>query len=355
MNILLSCVGRRSYLVEYFKEAIKSNDGKVIGTNSEAFTSGMLACDKSYVVPHVNDAEYIPTLLKIAKDEDVSMVISLFDIDLPYLAKAKELFKKNGIEIIISSEEVIDISNDKLHTYYFLKNNEFNTPVTLTTLEEAIHLLNNNDLIYPLFVKPRFGMGSIGVYKADNINELTFFYIYVQKQIRESYLYKLSSENLDSMVLIQESILGKEFGIDILNDLEGNYVMSVAKEKLAMRSGETDISIVIENKQLSELSEKLSRKLGHIGNLDLDVLFDGNTYYILELNARFGGGFPFSYLAGADFPNMLIEMVKKNKITIPKIDIGTKCFKSISPMKAKNGLKFTKPIFNINNPIFGEK
>ena len=337
MNILLSCVGRRSYLVEYFKSALVG-EGIVVGTNSEAFTSGMSACDKSYVVPAVNDEDYIPTLLDIAKKENIKMIISLFDIDLPFLAKSKKLFQDEGIEIIVSSEKVIEIANDKYLTYQFLKENNFHTPKTFINLTEVLDLINKSNLSFPLFIKPRFGMGSIGVYKADNIEELNFFYKYVQKQITNSYLSKLSSKDLNSMVLIQEAIIGQEFGIDILNDLNGNFLINISKEKVAMRSGETDISVVIKNTELDDLSEKLSSDLKHIGNLDIDVLFDGKNYYILELNPRFGGGFPFSYMAGANFPKMLIDLVNKDVLNLPKIKIGTKCLKKIVPIIYKDTL-----------------
>ena len=51
--------------------------------------------------------------------------------------------------------------------------------------------------------------------------------------------------------------------------------------------------------------------LGHIGNLDVDIMqrADG-AYCVLELNPRFGGGFPFSYEAGVNFPKALIQMIK---------------------------------------------
>lgn len=335
MNILLSCVGRRSYLVDYFRKSLENTNGIVIGTNSEEFTSGMLACDKSFVVPHVNDKEYIPTLLKIAQDEKVSMVVSLFDIDLIYLAKAKEIFAKHGITVVVSSEEVIDIANDKWKTYSFLKENNIKTPLTFINIKKTITAIKENKLEYPLYIKPRFGMGSIGVYKADNEDEMLFFYNYVKKQIKHSYLIKLSSENLDDMVIIQENINGIEYGIDIFNDLEAKHIISVVKEKLAMRSGETDSSVVVDIPDLKNLSLNLSEKLLHIGNLDIDVIYDGKDYYILELNARFGGGFPFSYLAGADFPSILISMVKQEKYILPNIDIGTKCLKIILPIKEK--------------------
>ncbi|MCK5535944.1 MAG: ATP-grasp domain-containing protein [Bacteroidales bacterium] len=335
MNILLSCVGRRSYLVDYFKKALIQEQGIVIGTNSVAFTAGMFACDKSFVVPEVTNKDYIPTLLDIAMRENVSMIVSLFDIDLLYLAKSKDMFSQHGITIVVSSEEVIDIANDKWKTYAFLKENNIKTPTTFICFKEALNALKRDKLKYPVYVKPRFGMGSIGVYKADDENELSFFYNYVKKQIKQSYLNKLSSENLDEVVLIQENIHGVEYGIDIFNNLEGQHLISVVKEKIAMRFGETDASIVVNVPDLSTLSLKISTILKHVGNLDIDVLFDGNDYYVLEMNARFGGGFPFSYLAGADFPKMLIKMLKNEKINIPNIKEGTRSLKSIVPIRLK--------------------
>jgi len=338
MNILLSSVGRRSYLVEYFKKTLEKEGGKVIGVNSEAFSSGMIACDKSFLVPLVTNKEYIPRLLDIAKQENVSMIVSLFDIDLPVLSQAKSLFAKEGIEIVVSSEKVIEIANDKWKTYNFLKENNIPTPLTYVRLTDALESLKDKSLEYPLFVKPRWGMGSIGIYRADNKEELLFFYQYIQKQIKESYLNSMSTDQNES-VLIQKFIDGTEYGVDILNDLSAQYVMSVAKEKLAMRAGETDAAIVVDIPALTKLSSELSKVLQHIGNLDIDVLFDGKDYYVLELNARFGGGFPFSYLAGADFPTMLKDMVSGEKIKVPNIKIGVKALKTILPLLVETGDK----------------
>ena len=42
---------------------------------------------------------------------------------------------------------------------------------------------------------------------------------------------------------------------------------------------------------------------GDIGNLDVDIMQRANgDYCVLELNPRFGGGFPFSYEAGVNLP-----------------------------------------------------
>ena len=43
---------------------------------------------------------------------------------------------------------------------------------------------------------------------------------------------------------------------------------------------------------------------------DCDILERNGVYYVLELNPRFGGGFPFSYEAGVNMPGAIISWAK---------------------------------------------
>jgi carbamoyl-phosphate synthase large subunit len=69
-----------------------------------------------------------------------------------------------------------------------------------------------------------------------------------------------------------------------------------------MRSGETDVAITVKEPKLESLGKMLGEITQHPANMDVDVFFDGTDAYILEMNARFGGGYPFSHLAGVDLP-----------------------------------------------------
>src|SRR5690625_2147663 len=100
MNILLTSVGRRSYLVKYFKEAL-DNIGEVHVSNSTELTPAFSYADKLVVTPLIHDENYIEFLLNYSKENDIKAIISLFDIDLPVLAANKEKFKDIGIEIIV--------------------------------------------------------------------------------------------------------------------------------------------------------------------------------------------------------------------------------------------------------------
>ena len=100
--------------------------------------------------------------------------------------------------------------------------------------------------------------------------------------------------------------------MDVMNDLSGKNRGVSVKKKLAMRAGETDKAQTVDNATIREIGCILGNNLKHIGNLDVDVFERDGEYYVLELNPRFGGGFPFSYEAGVNFPKALIEWLKGN-------------------------------------------
>lgn len=76
----------------------------------------------------------------------------------------------------------------------------------------------------------------------------------------------------------------------------------------------TDKAQTVDNADIRAIGQTLGMNLRHIGNLDVDIFEKDGTYYVLELNPRFGGGFPFSYEAGVNFPGAIIEWLKGNEI-----------------------------------------
>ncbi len=308
MNILLTSVGRRTYLINYFKSALK-NEGLIHAANS-SLTYSVTQADKYTLTPEIYSNEYISFLLEYCLSNKISAIIPLFDIDLPILSKHKQQFLDADITLVVSDSSVINICNDKWISYLFFKENSLLTPKTHLTLEGVKQSLDNTTISFPLILKPRWGMGSIGLYIAENLDELNIFYQKLHREIFKTYLKFESDQNIDECILIQEYINGVELGLEVINDLNGNYITTLSKEKLAMRAGETDSAITIENEDVSSLGEKLSLSLKHIANLDVDVFISDDKYYVLEMNARFGGQYPFSHLAGVDLPKQIVKWLK---------------------------------------------
>ena len=306
MNILLTSVGRRTYLIDYFKEAML-NIGKVFASNSE-YTYSLTHADEYVLTPIIYDEKYIDFLIQFCKTNNITAIISLFDIDLYVLSVNKKKFQENGIIVVVSDEHAIEICNDKWKTYKFLQENKINCPKTYKNLNELKNAINTNVINYPIVIKPRWGMGSIGIFIAEYEEELDLFTKKIRKQIFNSYLKYESSQDVEECVLFQEKIDGIEYGLDVFNDFNGKLVSLVAKQKIAMRAGETDVAKTVPIDKYKEIAKKLSKGLKHIGDLDVDIFeTSDNRIMVLELNCRFGGQYPFSHLAGVNYPKQIVK------------------------------------------------
>lgn len=307
MNILLTSAGRRSYLVRYFKEALDhEGQGGLVHASNSAWCPAFSCADRTVVTPMIHDRAYIPFLLEYCKREAISLLIPLFDIDIPVLAAHREEFAAAGVTVVTADPEAAGVCNDKWLTHQVLTQADIRVPAAWTDREAALAAIKDGAVSWPITVKPRWGMGSISVYRADNEEELRVFEGKCRKGIQDSYLKYESMEDKESCVLFQETLKGQEYGLDVINDLEGRYRSTIVKKKIAMRSGETDAAESVEHKGLSDLGKKLGVLLGHRGNLDVDVFIEDGTCLVLELNARFGGGYPFSHAAGANLPLALV-------------------------------------------------
>lgn len=305
MNILLTCAGRRNYLVRYFRDALDGG-GLVFAADAAADAPALQEADKVFVVPRVDQSHYFDGLLRICRDYRVGLLLSLNDLELPLLARQRDRFYEVGTIPVVSPPEVVDICFDKSKTIGFLKGLGIAAPHTCFSLAEARESLLKGDLVFPLVAKPRWGTASIGIEYPEDQEELELAYELLKRKLSRTFLAEVSSTDPERCVLVQERLSGEEYGLDIVNDLAGRYVCTLVKRKLAMRSGETDKAVTVKDDRLERIGELIGRSLGHVGNLDCDVFVDDNKCTVLELNPRFGGGYPFSHVAGANIPAALI-------------------------------------------------
>jgi carbamoyl-phosphate synthase large subunit len=297
MNILFTCVGRRKYLVDYFK-AEQKLVSKLIGVDMSNTAPALASCDKWYLVPNIN------RILEVCEIENVDVLISLNDMELPILAKHRSLFEQAGVTLVLANDNTIDICSDKYKTFLFCKENNIPVPASFVTLSNALASINTKSLVFPLIVKPRWGSASFGLYVVENEEELVEAYNTCKKALSNSYLAQFKESNDD--VLIQEYIKGREYGLDIFNDMNGQYRGVVCKEKLSMRAGETDKAITVDESRFSKFAITIGDTLKHVGNMDCDFLERDGQLYLLELNPRFGGGYPFSHESGANLVKALL-------------------------------------------------
>lgn len=305
MNVLLTCAGRCSYLVQFFKSALGQR-GQVIVCDSSASAPAFMEADQSFVVPPVDDPDHFDVLASICEQQRVGLLISVHDFELAGLAHQAGRFRELGTIPMIASPSIVAMCQDKWSAYHFLKARDIPTPTTCASITEARRAIASGILKYPLIIKPRWGARSIGVELIENERDLTLAHEWGQVQLKRTIIAKMGSGDPEHSFVFQQRLDGQEYGLDIVNDLDGRHVATLARRKLVMRTGSTDRAISVSEPAFERLGEKLGKWVGHLGNLDCDVMASDGGFMVLDLNPRFGGGYPFSHLAGANLPAALI-------------------------------------------------
>src|SRR4051794_31496991 len=92
LNVLLTCAGRRGYLVEYFQQALLGR-GQVIACDSSEAAPGLVGGDRRFIVPPMSQPDYFDRLLAICGEQQVRLLFSVNDQELPGLALVAARFR----------------------------------------------------------------------------------------------------------------------------------------------------------------------------------------------------------------------------------------------------------------------
>lgn len=283
MNILLTSAGKRvEFLLEFKRENIF---GQIIAVDLNPFMAP--ACheaDKAFSVPRVIASNYCETLLNICKGNEVRIVIPTIDTELVVLADHREQFLKEGIEIMISNPEFISLCRDKRRTMKFFDSLDIKTPKPIDKLNPT----------FPMFAKPYDGSLSTNIHVIRSLEDLTEEILNDPKLIFMEYVDK--SEY-------------KEFTVDMYFGKDSRIKSIVPRERVEIRSGEINKGITRKNFIVNYLLERMSHLPGVRGCICIQLFFReyDNDILGIEINPRFGGGYPLSYYAGANFPRMMIK------------------------------------------------
>jgi carbamoyl-phosphate synthase large subunit len=212
------------------------------------------------------------------------MVVPTIDTELLVLSQNATRFKEAGIDVIIASPDFISLCRDKRKTNGFFAANGISVPKAV----------DKHNPTFPLFIKPYDGSLSADTYLIRGAEELHEHHLANERFLFMEYICK--SEN-------------DEYTIDVYYGRDHRVKSIVPRKRLHIRAGEVNKGLTVKNAIVPFLKERLGHIPGAIGCLTVQLFFHRLSGSILgiEINPRFGGGYPLSYRAGANFPAMLIE------------------------------------------------
>jgi carbamoyl-phosphate synthase large subunit len=303
VNVLITSAGRRNYLVSYFRDALRGR-GRILAADMSPLAPALAEADAAHVVPPASDTDHVDALLELCREQDVRLLVSVNDAELLALAESRAAFAAVGTRVLVSSPAVVRSCQDKLEMNIELARHGIDSPHSVVVPAEGSVDDLLDGLEFPLVVKHRHGRASSGFLVVHDHAELEAAVALARYQ--GSRAMDGSWGNATAELIVQAYVPGEEFGLDIMNDLEGRYVATAVKRKLSMRAGETERAITVADAGLEALGARIGQALGHVGMLDCDVMVYAGRRYVLDLNPRFGGGYPFSHLAGVDMPSAIL-------------------------------------------------
>ena len=287
MNILITSAGQRVSLVRSFQTELKKyfENGQVFTTDLNPILAP--AChvsDQSFTVPRVTSPEYIDQLLQLCLNNQIKLVVPTIDTELLVLSENIEYFKQQGIHLLVSEPGVVRECRDKRLINQFFENHGICIP----------QQYNLDNLRFPVFVKPYDGSLSKGIFTAYCAEDIKIEHYADPKLMFMEYI---APEDYD------------EFTVDCYYDKASELKCVVPRKRIFVRAGEVNKGVTKKNVIVTEFNQKLKHISGARGCLTIQVFLHKTEDKILgiEINPRFGGGYPLSYLAGANYSQWVIR------------------------------------------------
>ena len=294
-NILITSAGRRVGLVNFFQYELNKKFPLSKVYTAEANPKWSSACrlsDNYFTIPKVDDENYINSIFKICIDNSIGIIIPTIDTELLILSEAREYFLLNNIQIVVSDSDLITKCRDKRLTNVLFNDLNINVPT----------LIDKYNPSFPLFVKPYDGSLSKDIYLLQNKSELTDSLLNNPKLMFMEYI---NPKDFD------------EYSVDAYYDRNNFLMCLVPRRRIEVRGGEISKGRTEKHEFYLKLKNNLNYIKGARGCLTIQVFIGKINGEIIgiEINPRFGGGYPLSYSSGANYPEYIImEYMMNQKI-----------------------------------------
>jgi len=290
LNILFTYADRRVDLLDAFRDAMGQLGvtGKLIAADTSIASAALHRADASAIVPHPDEATYIPVLLDLVKEHNVGLLVPLSDLDLVLLAGEHGRFSEVGCTVMTGSYSSVALCRDDARFERLCEQTRVANVKTLSLADFE------SRPFFPCLVKP-----------ARKPAHTKPRLIRSRKQLL-AYI-ALCAEP----ILVRECASGWSLHIDVYRSRDGVVRCVVPRQELAARASSVEIAVASTDGALIAEVTRLVESLGDIwGVLCCHCIRgeDGSVTF-LGVDPRFGDGVHLSIAAGANLPAYLLEEV----------------------------------------------
>jgi predicted ATP-grasp superfamily ATP-dependent carboligase len=219
--------------------------------------------------------------------------------------------------LVFPEEKSVEIAFDKAATYSLAHVSSVPTITTHTPVTNEEVRMVSETLSYPAVVKPRKSVTwkeGKGIFGSVN-------FVHTKEKLIEKF-FSLRDASGEAP-LIQELILGEEYGVEMLA-VGGLIYGEVTHHRIRSLSPTGGASVLKETltagnlkSTLEAYAEILVRKLAWSGPIMVEFKVDSDSQkpYLMEINGRFWGSLPLSVASGVDMPYLFYRKATGEEIS----------------------------------------
>ena len=271
---------------------------RVTGTDYFPSAVGLYWVDKGYLLPdilkpEIDEENWIDALIQVINQEKINIVLPGLDFEIPILARNKPAIEKQtGAVLVVSSEKVVTIGNDKWESVNYLKTKSFTCPESCLP-DEIDNFLRSNS--FSLIVKPRFGHTSENVFLVKNKTELYEAIQQCDKPIIQEYLGDPDREYTCGATCID------------------NQVITLISLRRTLKNGNTQQAFCEKTDEIDKYVRKLTLSLNPYGPINFQLRLTDRGPVVFEINPRFSGTTPIRALFGVNEVEAVVNRIMGTK------------------------------------------
>ncbi len=284
-HVLLLSPGSKVALTRALADATTTRGGTLSGWEADPFSPAAAFCQRRVAGGPVENADKAHQLLEWCSRERVKLVVPSRHDDLPTLASVADIFAAAGITIAISSSQTIDLCLDKVASHAWLSDGGIPVPEQTTIAKLPATALAGR---FPLVAKHPRGSGSRNVRVCRTDAEFA---------------------GIPDDWIVQTHALGAEFTINTYASQDGRCLCEIPHERIMIGDGEVVRGRTARIPALMALARRITESLpGARGPLNIQIFWDAaqSRATVIEINPRFGGGYPLAHEAGGCFTAWLL-------------------------------------------------
>ncbi len=278
-------------------------------------------------IPEAKAPDFISKVLELCKLKNTQVIMPLVTRELEVFAAAKNQFRSEGIHLMLSDADALQIANNKARLYEHLKMNGIVTPDfkvvhTLAEFKKAIE-----ELGYPnkqVCFKPSVSNGSRGFRIIDDSKD-PYHLLFNEKpdSTYMSYAQVLEIFNEHDLpeLIVSEYLPGDEYSIDCIAN-KGETLIAVPRLRTKMLAGISIAGTFVKHEKMIHYAEEIIKSIGLHGNIGIQVkASEDGSHKILEINPRVQGTIVAGLGAGVNLPLIALKQNVGMPVSQEELDI----------------------------------